>query len=554
MTAPSSPCSGGVPTAAIIVTATAANIAHVAPGYSRSRFPAVRTPPLHAWVCAAALLFATVHARAELSLASPFGDHMVLQRDLPVPVWGRADAGTRVTVVFAGQTQSCTAAPDGTWRLTLAPLTANSTPSDLAVQSGAQHLRLNNLLVGEVWLCSGQSNMEWALSKSDGGSNAIAAAQHPLVRLGRVPHNVQATPQDRAPVKWEPCTPASAKNASAVPFWFAVKLQSALGVPVGVLNTSFGGTTLQAWLPAEELARGPWPKDKWNDPDLARADYDRRAEAARPLREQYEAAKADARARQLPAPPAPAGWLSEYKGPATCWNGAVFPLLPFRFRGVLWYQGESNAYVGVADTYPDLLATLLRVWRAGFEQPDLPFIIFQIARNRKPQTDPNERSGIAQLQEAQAHLVRRTTNTTLIVTNDQGGPDVHYTGKEPVAARAVQAVLATVHGQPVAHRAPELRDARFESGRAVLRFDHAPGGLVARGEPLAGFVLAGEDRKFVFADARLDGDTVLLTSPAVPHPVAARYGWADLPPVTLFNRDGLPAGPFRTDTWPLSPP
>jgi sialate O-acetylesterase len=512
-----------------------------------------RTRLVQAASVALLFLLAALPVRAELSLGSPFGDHMVLQRELPVPVWGRTTPGAPVIVEFAGQRKSATADSAGRWRVTLDPLTANATATELVVTSDGHTLRVTDVLVGDVWLCSGQSNMEWALAKSDGGSNAIAAANHPLLRLGRVPHNVQSSPQERAPVTWDRCTPASAKNASAMPYWFGLKLQQALGVPVGVLNNSFGGTTIQAWLPEEELAKGPWLQDKMTSPALARADYDRRAEAQRPLREKYEAERAAAREQRLPSPPVPPGLMSEYKGPATMWNGAIFPLLPFRFRGVAWYQGKSNAYVGVAGTYGDFLDALLRVWRSAFEQPDLPFLIFQVARNRKWQTDPNEASGIAQLQEIQARVAHRTSNTVLIVSNDQGGPDVHYTGKEPVAARAANAALSLEYGKPAPYRGPEPREVRFESGRALIRFAHAQGGLVSQDGPLTGFVIAGADRKFSFAEARIEGDCVIVTSADVPAPVAVRHGWADLPKVNLFNGDGLPAAPFRTDDWPIVP-
>jgi sialate O-acetylesterase len=367
-----------------------------------------------------------------------------------------------------------------------------------------------------------------------------------------VPHNVQFTPQTDLALKWEVSQPATVKNWSAVPYWFGAKLQKELGVPVGIINNSFGGTTIQAWMSEATLKRGPWPQDKWTNLELAKADYDKRAEAVRPLKEKYEADKAAALAEKRPAPPMPAGLMSEFKGVTTLWNGEVVPLLPFRIRGVAWYQGESNAYVGVADTYHDLLTALIPEWRAAFEQPDLPFLIFQIARNRKWQTDPNENSGNAVLQEAQARVAASTTNTALIVTTDKGGPDVHYTDKEPIAARAVNAALSLAYAKPAPFAGPKLRLANVAPHSIVLEFDHSDGGLVAQDGPLTGFVIAGVDRKFVFADARIEGNTVVVSSPEVSRPVAVRYGWADLPKVNLFNGQGLPAAPFRTDDWPTT--
>ena len=489
-------------------------------------------------------------ARAEVKLNGVFGDGMVLQRDAKVPVWGSAAPSEKITVTFAGQTVSGVAGADGGWRVDLAPLKASAEPQSLIV-SGGNTLTVGNVLVGEVWLCSGQSNMEWALARSDGGSNAIAAAANPLLRMGRVPHNVQFTPQRDVKVKWEESTPATAKFFSAIPYWFGSRLQSELGVPVGILNSAFGGTPIQAWMSAENLKKGPWPQDRWTSFKLAKEDYDKKAEAVRPLKEKYEADKAAALAKKLPAPPPPAGLLSEFKGATTLWNGEVHPLLPFRIRGVAWYQGENNAYVHIAGTYRDLLPALIQEWRTGFEQPELPFLVFQVARNRKWQADPNEASGIAELQEGQLKAVQATPHTALVVTTDMGVPDVHYPGKEPVAARAVQAALTLAYGRSGDCTSPVCDDVKFKGGRAVLHFAHTGGGLTARGGELQGFVLAGEDKKFVFAEAKIEGDTVVVSSPQVPAPVAVRYGWADMPKVNLFNALDLPTSSFRTDTWPL---
>jgi sialate O-acetylesterase len=283
----------------------------------------------------------------------------------------------------------------------------------------------------------------------------------------------------------------------------------------------------------------------------AKADYEKKFEAVRPLKEKYEAEKAEAIAKKLPVPPQPAGIPSEYKGATTLWNGEVAPLLPYRIRGVAWYQGENNAYVQVARDYKNLLPAMIKDWRQGFEQPDLPFLIFQLARNRQWQTNANAPSGIAELQEAQAKVARATPNAALVVTTDMGVPDVHYPGKEPVAGRAVKAALNLVYGHKVEYAGPEYQAVKLEKGRAIVRFSKTAGGLKAKGGELTGFVIAGADKKFHFADAKIAGDTVVVSSPQVPEPVAVRYGWADMPKVNLFNQADLPASTFRTDDWPL---
>jgi len=503
--------------------------------------------PRHILLLVSSLLLAPLNA-ADLKLSSVFSDHMVLQREMPVPVWGWADPGQKVTVEFAGQTKSATADAGGKWVVNLEAMPASSEPQTLKVNA----LTIADVLVGEVWLCTGQSNMEWALSKADGAAEAIAASGNPLLRMGRVPHNVQFTPQDDVKVKWEVSDPASAKSFSALPYWFGSKLQKELGVPVGILNSAFGGTSIQSWMPAETLKNGPWPQDRWSDLKQAKEEYDRKAEAARPIKEKYEADKADALARKLPAPPQPAGLVSEFKGVTTLWNGEVVPLLPFRIRGVAWYQGESNAYVQCARDYKDLLPAMIKDWRKGFGDPDLPFLIFQIARFRVWQTDPNEASGIAELQEAQVKTALATPHAALVVTTDMGGPDVHYPGKEPIAERGLKAALAIAYGRKGDWGSPIFQGVKFQKGRAIVSFSNTTGGLVAKDGDLKGFVIAGADRKFVFADAKIEGETVIVSSPQVPVPAAVRYGWADLPQVNLFNQAGLPASTFRTDDWPLS--
>ena len=485
---------------------------------------------------------------AEMRPNPLFSDNAVLQQQAEVPVWGTARDGESVTVEFQDQKVAATAV-DGKWMVRLRGLKAGG-PFTMTLK-GDNTVVLKNLLVGEVWLCGGQSNMEWALSKSDGGEEAIAGSANPMLRMCRIPHNVSMTPQAEVKLKWEESNPVSAKSFSAIPYWFGCRLQKELGVPVGIINNSFGGTTIQSWMPAETLKRGPWPQDRWTDMALAKAEYDIKLEVVRPLREKFEADKADALARKLPPPPSPQGIPSEFKGPATLWNGEIAPLLPYRIRGVAWYQGEGNAYVNVATTYKDLLPALIKEWRAGFQQPDLPFLIFQIARNRKWQIDPNERSGIAELQEIQLKTSLSTPSAALVVTTDMGGPDVHYTGKLPVADRAVKAALSLAYCRDVHCSGPLVRTSEFKNGKAFIRFAHAEGGLDERGGELAGFVIAGSDRKFVFADAKIEDDAVVVSSPQVPNPVAVRYGWADLPRVNLFNKEGFPASPFRTDEWPL---
>ena len=495
-------------------------------------------------------------AQAGVKLSGVFGDHMVLQRDAPVAVWGWADPGEQVVVEFYDQQKTAEADPQGAWLVRLDPLPASKEARVLHVQSAAQNPRegiaIRDVLVGDVWLCAGQSNMEWSLARSDGGPQATERADNPLLRLCTIPHNSRTTPRDDVAVKWNVSSPGAAKNFSAVAWWFGAKLQRTLDAPIGVVNDSFGGTTIQAWMPLETLRRGPWPQDKHTDFDLAKADYDERLEKIRPEVQKYLHARAEAIKEQRPTPDFPRGWPGDFRGPGTLWNGMIAPLVKLRIRGVVWHQGESNAYPGAANHYGQLLEAMIADWRTGFGMPEAPVIVVQLASHRKPQVDPDEPSGVALVQEAQANVARRTPAAALVVTRDLGEEEMNYKRKEPVAERVLRAALVLAYGRPQPDAiGPTFESATFDGGKARIRFANAGGGLVAKGGPLAGFVLAGEDRRFVFATGKIEGDTVVVSNPKTPRPVAVRYAWADFPKANLFGARGLPAAPFRSDDWPI---
>jgi sialate O-acetylesterase len=486
---------------------------------------------------------------ATVRLPGVFADHMVLQRQMPVVIWGWADPEEKVSVEFAGERAAVTADSSGAWRVELPPMEASSEGRAMTV-SGANSLTVNDVLIGEVWLCSGQSNMEWALGRSEGGTNACATT-NPLLRLCTIPHNSQPDPAADVNAKWVISGDASMKFFSAIGWWFGEKLQKELNVPVAILNDSYGGTTIQSWMPREPLRTGPWEQTtRWNNPAIAKAEYDKKKAELQPAYDKYLADKAAAAQNHQPSPEPPKGWPGDFRGPSTLWNGMIHPILPFRFRGVCWYQGENNSYVGIANTYGLLLPVMIAEWRKAFAQPDLPFLIFQLARNRKPQVDPNEASGIAVIQEAQLQTVAKTAHTSLIVTEDLGESDVHYKRKEPAASRASALALAKVYGRGGEEECPVFGSVAIKDGICRVTIDHGKG-LSSGGVPPKGFTVAGEDRKFVFADAVIEGDRVKVSSTQVPKPVAVRYAWADMPEVNVVNGKGLPLSPFRTDDWPL---
>lgn len=496
------------------------------------------------------LSLAPLALRADVKLPGIFADHMVLQREAPVTLWGWAAPSEEVTVNFAGQQVKTTADASGEWKAVLAPMTASSENRVLTV-SGKNSLSINDVLVGEVWLCSGQSNMEWALGRSTGGPEALAVSTNSNLRFCTIQHNAQLMPQNDVGAKWVISGDPSLKTFSAIGFWFGTKLQKELGLPLAIINDSFGGTPIQGWMPLESLKTGSWPQDSWSDQAAAKAEYEKKKATLQPAYDKYLSDKALAAQNHQPVPEPPKGWPGYFRGPGTLWNGMVHPLQNFRIRGVAWYQGENNAYVGIANTYRFLLPVLINEWRTDFAQPDLPFLIFQLAPNRKPQIDPNEASGIAVVQEAQLIASQKSPHAALIVTEDLGEPDVHYKQKEPAGERAMHQALSIAYGKQDDFSSPVFKSLEIKGNQAELKFDHVSGGLISKEGTPVGFVVAGEDKKFVFAEAKIDGETVIVSSPSIAKPIAVRYGWADLPKVNMFNAKGLPMAPFRTDDWPL---
>lgn len=492
------------------------------------------------------LSFFSVALFATVSVNSLFSDGMVLQREKYVTVWGWADDNEKVTVEFYGQT-AITVAKDGKWSVRLKPMPAESNPQKMIVKGEKNSITINDILIGEVWLCSGQSNMEWDVRRTTGGDEAIANSNNDMLRICVVPHNVKHSPVYDVKVNWRHSSPQYVKYSSAVGYYFTSKLQKELNVPVGMLQIAFGGTVIESWMSREVLDAMP-NKDKYMDADIMRAEYDARIEKIRPIIDEYERAKDSARIHKLPAPKRPSVIPSEYKGTTTIYNGEICPVVPFAVRGVVWYQGESNAYPKRADTYYSLLPEMIKLWRSDWKE-ELPFIIIQLTPNRKPQTDPGEWSGIAVVQDAQAKVAQSIDNTVLVTTMDCAEEDVHYKNKRPVGDRTYLAAMSLCYGGKAEYCGPLFKEMVIKDGVCHISFTHARRGLKSSKPELKGFVIAGEDKKFYFADAKIVGDKVQVSSPHVKNPVAVRYGWADFPDVSLFNEEGLPASPFRTDNW-----
>lgn len=624
---------------------------------------------------------------ADRPLVHPlFTDHMVLPRAVPAPVWGWTEPGREVRVSLAGQTAAATADATGRWQVKLGPLAAGG-PHTLRIE-GPQTIVVQDVLVGDVWVCSGQSNMEWGLWGVNNSPQEIAAADHPQLRLFTVPKRVATRPEELVSSQWQVCSPQTVAGFSAVGYFFGRDLQKALEVPIGLIHTSWGGTVAEAWTSAEALEtmddfrpavaqfrqlaaaleRGTdqyeeqlarWWRENdpgsaqglgWAEPALEAADwkpmnlpagweqaglpdfdgvvwfrtqFDLPASAAgqdgtlslgaiddidttwvngvqvgsmsvwnqpRVYKVPGRALRAGrnvvairvldtggggglvGQADQLqfaPAaggPPIPLAGAWRYKvgvplaqtkptpqrldnNPnvtTVLYNGMIAPLVPYAVKGAIWYQGESNA--GRALQYRQLLPTMIRDWRTRFGVGEFPFLVVQLANFMAVQQQPVE-PGWAELREAQLLTALHDPHCGLAVAIDIGeANDIHPKNKQDVGARLALAARGIAYGQPIEYSGPVFKSMEVAGGKARLRFEHLGGGLIAKGGgPLKGFAVAGADKRFVFAEATIDGETVVVSSPEVAQPVAVRYGWANNPVVNLYNQAGLPASPFRTD-------
>ena len=495
---------------------------------------------------ALALLACHLQVQAAVSPNPLFSSHAVLQRDTVLPVWGTADPGEKVTVRFAGQSVSTTASPDGKWRVLLKPMKADATPQTLTI-SGTNTVTLDDILIGEVWLCSGQSNMEWPVAKSANGRAVAAKINEPLIRLFEVASAPSAIPLPSAKGRWTPCDPKNAAAFSAVGYYFGRDLQKALKVPVGLIGSYVGGTAADKWISTPSLAAHPALKGLIDRQKRAEQAYDP-AKAKAVYQEalaKYEKAAAAAKAagKKPPRPPSLAG-NPRHRGPSCLYNGMIAPLQPYAIRGVIWYQGESNR--GNPRQYADLFPTLIKDWRSAWGRGDFPFLFVQL---------PPFNAIPPELREIQFHTWKNTPHTGMIVITDHGSAtNIHPPVKEPVGQRLSLAARAVAYGEKITWSGPVFRSMETNGSQITLHFSSTGDGLMASGNGgrLKGFTIAGKDMKFVPADAVIRGDTVLVSNPQVPRPAAVRYGWAKVPDVNLFNKNGLPAVPFRSDA-PKSP-
>jgi len=456
-------------------------------------------------LCCALVVFASAAAPAAVKLPALIGDNMVLQRGQPVHIWGWADKGEEVTVSAGRQKHVTKAGDDRRWKVTLDKLQLGR-PLDRTVKGSAGNTStVKNIAVGEVWVCSGQSNMEMGIGMCNDAKKEIAAAKYPQIRLFKVTRAKAAQPATDVKGHWTPCTPQSVAadgwgGFSAAAYFFGRQLHRELKVPIGLIDTSWGGTPAEFWTSRKALEANP---------------------VLKPLAQ----------------------------GESSClYNGMIAPLIPFAIRGAIWYQGESN--VPAAYRYRTLFPAMIANWRADWGQGDFPFGFVQIApfRYHTSGTDP---ACCAEMWEAQRMTLDAAPNTGMAVTTDIADlDDIHPKNKQEVGRRLALWALAKVYGRKLVYSGPIYKSMAVDGDKICLQFDHRGGGLIARdGKPLTDFTIAGADKKFVPAVATVDGDSIVVYSDQVAKPVAARYAWREDATPNLANKEGLPASPFRTDRW-----
>jgi len=484
--------------------------------------------------------------KSDVRLPSIFSENMVLQQGMQVPVWGWADKNEQVTVIFQGQ-RVTTTAKDGKWMVKLDNLKATTEPQVFIVD-GKNRIKYTNVLIGEVWVASGQSNMEFPLNRSFEATNDIQNSYNPMIRLYTVPKTKSDLPLDDVKSEWVECNPRTASSFSAVAYYFARDLQKARGVPVGVIHTSWGGTPAESWTTRETLLGHEKLKGMVERWDKMIEDFDNQLDqyAEKMIEWEQNADQAEAEGRPVPAPPEfPRDPRNQPWRPAGLYNAMIAPLIPYAIQGAIWYQGESNA--SRAYQYRILFPAMIQDWRDHWGQGDFPFLFVQLANFIAG--EPEE--PWAELREAQT-MALSLPNTGMAVTIDIGNPtDIHPRNKQDVGYRLALAARKIAYGQEIVYSGPIYDSMTREDSRVRIRFQHVGSGLMAKNnEPLKGFTIADSGRKFVPAGARIEGDTVVVWSDEVKDPVAVRYGWKHNPDCNLYNKEGLPASPFRTDDWP----
>jgi len=497
------------------------------------------------------VLVCAADAWADVKLPTVISDNMVLQRRTEVPIWGWAEPGEQVMVSVSWHSMAwgVSADKDGKWMFKMNPPKVGG-PYEMTI-SGKNSITIRNILVGEVWVCSGQSNMAMPVSRSANPEEEIAAADYPNIRLLTVERKTAEQPQDDCVGSWQLCSPQTIADFSAVAYFFGRHLHKELDVPVGLIHTSWGGTPAEAWTKREMLEAEPdFAPILERFADVVAKYPEAKKEYEQKVKKWEDAVKkARAEGKKPPRKPRVPVGPGHQRSPAVLYNGMIAPLIPYGIRGAIWYQGEANAER--AYQYRKLFPTMIKNWRNNWGQGDFPFLFVQLANFKDVADEPVE-SNWAELREAQLMTLSLPKTGMAVIIDIGDTNNIHPKNKQDVGRRlALWALAKTYKRGGIVYSGPIYKSMKVEGNKIIVHFEHIGGGFVADwGEPLKGFAIAGADRKFVWAGAKIEGDTVVVGSDKISEPVAVRYAWADNPVCNLYNTEALPASPFRTDDWP----
>jgi len=518
----------------------------------------MKTPRILLSAIAVAAALFVGDARAELKLPALVGDGMVLQRDLELPIWGWANPGQAVTVKIAGQSVTGKADKDGRWEVKLAPIAGSSHTLRMTIEAGGERKTIANILVGEVWVCSGQSNMQWPVSASFDADLEKMTADFPSIRIITVPQVGTQEIQDDFNGRWEAVTPETVGDFSAVGYFFGRELHEVLGVPIGLIDNAWGGSAAEAWVRRDVLEKDKRFKtyiDQWVETEKT-FDYEAQMATFQKKRAEWmkkaEAAKAAGKPQPGGMPRPPRNLLAGQHRPGNLYAGVLHPIIGYGIRGVIWYQGESNA--GRAANYGDLFPLMIQHWRDEWGQGDFPFYWVQLADFKAESAEPGD-SEWAELRESQTKTLDKLKNTGQAVIYDIGeGRDIHPRDKQNVARRLARLALAHDYGIAIPHLSPRYSGMDKKGNKIVVSLKDVGSGLYTFDVNEAkGFAIAGKDKAWHWAKAKVVGkDKIEVWCDAVSDPVAVRYAWSDNPVANLRSRmENLPVTPFRTDDWPM---
>jgi sialate O-acetylesterase len=501
-----------------------------------------------------ALLFITNLVSADVRLPSIFGDNMVLQQGLECPIWGWSDPGEKVTITVKGIEHNVVADKSGQWRVKLRKLETSNDPISITIQ-GKNSIELKNVLIGEVWVCSGQSNMGFPVAAANDPDLEQLSANYPNIRLITVPRVGTQEPKDDFDGQWEACTPDTVGQFSAVGYFFGRQIHQSLNVPVGLIDNAWGGSACEAWIQRNRLEKLPSAKPymaQWAETEAKfdeakmKADYENKLAL---WQKRVEKAKSS----NQPAPKKPRPPRNPLIGqhrPANLYNGVLKPIMGYGIKGAVWYQGENNS--GRAKAYRDVFPLMIQNWRDDWNQGDFPFYWAQLADFREEVVTPGD-STWAELREAQTSTLKLPNTGQAVITDLGEAHDIHPKDKQNVAKRLARWALAKDYGINIVYRSPQYKAMQRNGSKIIVHFEHVGGGLDTFDvrSPI-GFTMAGRDKVFHHASAKLTGkETIEVWSEKVVNPVAVRYAWADNPVCNVQNREGLPLTPFRTDEFPM---